>query len=215
MELRVREDELNRQNKIRSRDFELVRRAQSGDNKAATQLIQQMAGVLRIHAKRNLLRYGLDFDESMQYGMMGILRAISKFDCTKGANFCTYASTWIRVASLGPRGRNTLDHADYIDDLFPMGNDKSGKRNHIPLPSQLTFSDSPDEALDAARHRAILDEAIDKNLRPLEAAIIRLRMRGLSFEDIAEEFGVSRQRIQQVESDAMKKLRKLNLGGRT
>lgn len=210
METVITETELKRQAEIRKRDYALVRKAREGDKSATTALIKQMNGILRIHAKKNLLRYGLEFDESMQYGMMGILRAIEKFDFDKGANFCTYASTWIRVASLGPRGKNNaLDYAGSIDVMTSVGTiDKAVQR----LPEQLTYHPTTEHAIDTDRSKRILDEAIDRVLRPLEASVIRFRMRGLSFEDIASEFGVSRQRIQQVDSDAMKKLRKMNLG---
>lgn len=209
METVITETELKRQTEIRKRDYALVRKARQGDKAATTTLIKQMNGILRIHAKKNLLRYGLEFDESMQYGMMGILRAIEKFDCDKGANFCTYASTWIRVMSLGPRGRNTLDFAHSIEEKYEKS---KGDSAPAPTPPQLTYYPTTEHAIDTERSKRILDEAIDRVLRPLEASVIRFRMRGLSFEDIACEFGVSRQRIQQVDSDAMKKLRKMNLG---
>ncbi|MGW3730319.1 sigma-70 family RNA polymerase sigma factor [Streptomyces sp. NPDC000851] len=65
---------------------------------------------------RPYLEQGLDYDDLVQHGFLGLLRATRKFDPSKGFKFSTYATWWIRqsitpVADRGAlRGRRRLRH---------------------------------------------------------------------------------------------------------
>lgn len=75
----------------------LAMRAQRGDRMAKERLIETNQSLVAHWAKRFAGR-GVEFEELMQEGQTGMLRAIDKYRTDKNANFATYASLWIRQA---------------------------------------------------------------------------------------------------------------------
>lgn len=74
---------------------ELIRLAQSGDIKSRDKLISSnLRFVLQV--ARRLTGRGVDFDELVAEGVVGMMRAIELFDLTKDVHFTTYASSWIK-----------------------------------------------------------------------------------------------------------------------
>ena len=69
---------------------ELIRLAQSGDQEAAEQLIQENTGLIWSVAKRFIGR-GTETDDLYQLGCLGFLKAVSGFDLEYGTQFSTYA----------------------------------------------------------------------------------------------------------------------------
>ncbi len=80
-----------------SEEIEELERLVADGRKAAQQLAQSNLRLVVSVAKRYLGR-GLNFQDLIQEGNMGLLRAVEKFDHTLGYKFSTYATWWIRQA---------------------------------------------------------------------------------------------------------------------
>ncbi len=153
-------------------------------------------------AKRHM-RPSTNFFEMVSDGNMSLIRAIEKFDYTKGNKFSTYAS-WAIMKNFArsiPAEHKLLDrYRTGVDEVFQFSQDDRG-------------SQFEDEAINRRQHEIILD--ILENLDERERAIIVHRYgleRGTepeTLEQVGSRFNVTKERIRQIESRAMQKIRKI------
>ena len=78
-------------------EVELSRRARAGDERARKKLVEKNLRLV-VHVTKRYRGSGLPFEDLIQEGNLGLIRAVDKFDPEKGNRFSTYATWWIRQA---------------------------------------------------------------------------------------------------------------------
>lgn len=144
--------------------------------------------------------FGQDFFEVVSDGNLSLMRAIEKFDYTRGFKFSTYGSWAImkNYARSVPEQRTLRDRY------------QTGREEFLDTIPGIEFDEAEDDSLRVVR--GALDRMLE-TLEPRERNILRQRF-GLdgpgepqTLEQIGREFGVSKERIRQLESRAMARLR--------
>ena len=97
-------------------EISLARRSRAGDQRARDKLVERNLRVVVTVAKK-YRGYGLPFEDLIQEGNLGLLRAVEKFDPERGYRFSTYVTWWIRQAI----GRAVADKGRAIRVLAYIG----------------------------------------------------------------------------------------------
>lgn len=239
-------------------EVNLALRIKEGDQEAKQQLAEANLRLVVSIAKRYVGR-GMQFLDLIQEGNMGLMKAVEKFDHTKGFKFSTYATWWIRqaitraIADQARTIRIPVHMVETINKLVRIQRQLLQDLGREPTPEEigaemdlptekvreiLKIAQEPvsletpigeeddshlgdfiedQEVLSPAEHTAqtLLKEQLEEVLDTLtdrEENVLRLRF-GLddgnvrTLEQVGKVFGVTRERIRQIEAKALRKLR--------
>ena len=104
-------------------EFCLAQRIHAGDERALDRMVQ---GNLRfvVSVAKNYQNMGLDLEDLISAGNMGLVTAAKRFDETRGFKFCSYAVWWIRQAilqAISKEGRTVALPANQLNLLSKIG----------------------------------------------------------------------------------------------
>jgi RNA polymerase sigma factor (sigma-70 family) len=201
---------------------ELAIRAQNGDLKALDLVVKNHLLLVAKEARKYIDK-GVPFADLLAEGNMGLLKAVEKWDSTKGASFTTCATWWIKQIII----RNCM-HSNRIVRL-PEHVSELMRTNRIdftygeinidqPNSEGNTLADSiPEQEEDLFQDENVIEkkQIVKKlltNLKPREQEVINLHF-GLSgyssmnIKDIAEHLSLTTTRINQLLRSSIKKMK--------
>ncbi len=209
-------DEIGREQLLSAEEeARLSARILKGDERALNKLIEANLRFVIVIA-RQYQGKGLSMEDLVSEGNMGLMKAASKYDATRGLRFVNYAVVFIRRQI-----EKALDKESAEQRVESMrdGQTRSvdaplGSKTNVSLLSVLVNADSP--MADQRVYDANLAEAIEQALTELnerERAVINayfgIGEERMTMAEIGEQMGLKRERVRQIRDRATRRMRKI------
>ena len=155
-----------------------IEQARNGDEQAIAGLIaRQMPQIRSLAAKA--VRPGLDFDDAVQEGIIGLFSALETFDAQKGAAFATYVC---------------------VQNAIVSAVRAVGRSKHAPLNTSVPYTETestpgPEELVMQSERYTQTMQSIDTRLSALEKQVLALFLDGNSYSAIAKRLNVSEKAV--------------------
>ena len=186
-------------------DEQLVLMAREGSETAEEILIEKYKGLVRMKAKAYFI-VGAETEDVVQEGMIGLIKAIRKFDPEREAGFKTFASTCINNQIIKAIRKAEREKNQPLNDAISLNDQVGGKEEGLTVGDILraSLSDEPEEMLIYEESLTRLGELSKETFSPLETQVLRGKIQGKSYQEIATELGKSPKTI----DNALQRIRK-------
>ncbi|MBG88435.1 MAG: RNA polymerase subunit sigma [Verrucomicrobiales bacterium] len=241
-------------------EWELADRIKNGDNVARERMIKANLRLV-VKIAREYEGLGLPLLDLINEGNIGLMRAVDKFDPSKGGKLSTYSSWWIKqqmrraitnqsktirmpihavekvwnLRRISDRYQRELGREPSTEELSvetgisrkkiaammessvrpasldaPIGDDDSSTRSELIADA---VADNPANEFETKNSVSVIGKLM-QDLTPREFRILSLRFgleggEGMTLTKIGEEFGVTRERIRQLQNGALTRLREM------
>lgn len=243
----------------KEREAELGRRVREGDREAEAEMVMANVRLVMSIAKKYVGR-GVDFEDLVQEGCVGLMKAVRKFNPDLGYRFSTYASRWIsqavskyvddcgRAIRIPGHAAEKIRKIKAIEAKLESDSGRTPELSEIAEKAEMSeeevknllarelevlsldFVENEGEETEAefgsmiadesaeAPEKAVMEETLRKTIKEIvgnlpekERDVIELRY-GLngrepkSLSEIGKEYGVSRERVRQIEAGAIRRI---------
>lgn len=179
-------------------DAELVKLAKNSDEGAFRELVVRYLYLIRSVAAE-YKKSGLEPDDLIQEGLLGLLSAVNSYDETKGSAFKSYAGVCVKNKIVSAVRTALSDKNKILNDSILLDYEAELSANHLSEPEAVIISQEAEEGLYTA---------IEQNLTELEKKVLSLYLLGYSYAEISAEFGINEKACDNAMQRVRKKLKK-------
>ena len=189
-------------------EFILIEKANTGDIKSRNLLIERNLRLVA-HVVKKYKNVGIDQEDLISIGTIGLIKAVTTYDNNKGTRLATYAAKCIDNEILMTL-RSDKKLKSEISLHEPLGTDKEG--NSIFLIDIIKYEcEEVIDKLDKEQKIKVLKEILENSLLDREKKIIEMRYgirqnENKTQREIAKSLGISRSYVSRIEKKALKKL---------